>query len=106
MTGKRKLLKNLEKEVKNQVKERRELADSEKITGKKLDPTNAPVIAAEEEMDREWKSEEEERELVEPKALTSEGMGIEPKEEKGEEAYPEIEKAIKKDADEDEDEDE
>ena len=46
-----------------------------------------------------------EEKLSEDDSETSEGMGIEKEEEKGEEAYPEIEEAIKKEADEDEEED-
>ena len=49
--------------------------------------------------------EEMEHKLQEQSWESSEGLGIEKQEEKGEEAYPEIEKAIKKEADEEEEED-
>ncbi|MBI2084215.1 MAG: hypothetical protein HYT70_01195 [Candidatus Aenigmarchaeota archaeon] len=49
--------------------------------------------------------QEIEKELSEDVHETSEGLGIEDEEKKGEEAYPEIADSIKKEADEEEDED-
>lgn len=48
--------------------------------------------------------EDEERKVLEDRHVSREGLGIEKEEEAGEEAYPEIEKALK-DPDEEEEED-
>lgn len=109
MPTEKKILKDMEKEVVDQNREKPEIEEYEKVSGKKLDATNAPAIDAGEKLDKEWKDEEKEREIREtnePQELTNEGMGIEKEEQKGEEAYPEIKKAIKEEADEEEESEE
>lgn len=101
MPTKKKLLKELERKVVGQEKEKIDLEESEEITGKKLDEVEAPAVDVEEELKKKWKYEETEREIGEEKQFTNEG-DIEKEEKAGEEPYPEIGEAIKKDADEDE----
>lgn len=102
MPTKKKILKDLEKEVVHQNREKPEIERYEKVSGKELDKTRVPAIDVGERLEKEWKEDEEEREISEPKELINEGMGIEKEEEKGEESYPEIEKAITEEADEEE----
>jgi hypothetical protein len=104
MPKKEKILKDIEKEVVEQEKERAELENWEMMTGKKLDETKAPGIEVMKKLKSEWKEEEEERELTESKDEIEEPDEIEEKESAGEEPYMETEKIIKKEADE-EDED-
>lgn len=101
MPTKKKMLKESEKHVVDQDAEP-DVEKYEEASGKKLDATRAPSIDVQEKLEKEWKGEEEEREQGEPSDFTNEGMDIEEKEEKGEEAYPEIEKAISEEADEEE----
>ena len=102
MPTKKKLLKEIEKEVVDQDKEKTELEDSEETTGKEIDPVNAPAVDTMEEMKKEWKYEETGREVGEANTYTNEGMDVEEKERTGEDPYPETEESIKKEADEDE----
>jgi len=101
MPGKRRILKDLEKSVKNQKKEEDELEDSERFTRKRLDPVRAPAVDTMEEMKKKWKYQEKSRELVEEGSFTNEG-DVESEEESGEEPYPEIEEYMKKEIDEEE----
>ena len=104
MPTKKKILKKVEKQVVEQEKEKTELEESEEFTGKDLDVEKAPAVDVAEELEKKWEHQETERELKEPEVLADEGMDIESKEAAGEEAYPEIEEAIKKDSDEEEEE--
>jgi len=74
----------------------------EETSGKKLNVTRAPAIEVQEELEQGWKADEDERSRGESDEFTEEGMGIEEKEEEGEESYSEIEKAISDEADEEE----
>ena len=101
MPTKKKILKKIEKQVVYQERDRAELEDSEEITRKKIDASIAPALDVTEELQKEWKHEELGRGLQEDKSVTNEGEGdIEKEEEAGEEPYPEIENAIKEEADE------
>ena len=104
MPAKRRILKRLEKNVINQEKERLALANSERITRKKLDPVSAPAVETMEELKKKWKYQETGRELGEEGSFTNEG-DVETEEESGQEPYPEIEESMKKEADEEEEED-
>ena len=95
MPTKKRLLEEIEKEVVDQEKEKTELEESEEVTGKKLDIIQAPALDVGEELEKEWKHEEKEQELKEETEFTDESLKVEEEEEKGEEPYPEIEKAIR-----------
>ena len=103
MPSKRRILNRLQKEVKNQEKERFDLENSERITSKKLDPVNAPGVDSMEELRKKWKYQETGRELGEEGSFTNEG-DVETEEEAGQEPYPEIETDMK-DPDEEDEED-
>jgi len=102
MPGKRRILKRLEKKVKNQNKAGKSLGKWEKKTGNKLDPIAAPGIESMKRLKSQWKSDETERTLGEDGVFTNEG-DVESEEESGEEPYPEIEEYMKKEDEEDED---
>lgn len=102
MPGKRRILKRLEKKIKNQNKAGKGLGNWEKKTGDKVDPILATSIESMKRLRSQWKSDENERELGEEGTFTNEG-DVESEEESGQEPYPEIEEYMKKEDEDDED---
>jgi hypothetical protein len=98
--SKARLLRDVEKSVVSQEGELTELEDTEKIMGKKLNRIIAPGVDVNEELKKRWKAQEKEREVSEPAAETSEGLGIEAEEEAGESPF---DVDSEKEADEEED---
>jgi hypothetical protein len=95
MKRKEKLLKELEKEVVDQEKEKTDLERGEEFQGKKLDPITAPAVDVAEEMDKEWKHQEKEKQVMdEDDVEVDAGMGIEEEQAAGEEPNPEIEEEL------------
>ena len=99
MDRKEKLLKEVEKDVVEQEKDKEMLESSDAIPGNEVDPIAAPGVDAMEELDKGWKKDEKEMMISESDEEVDAGLGIEEEEEKGEEPYPEIEEVLDEDPD-------